>query len=443
VHHNKLRLVTRLLAVLTCLLVLALGGPVAAQAPGQMQADPEVMKLALEYPRVELVTMGVGALMWERHGHIALCIEYENPRENACYNYGIGDFRHPLQMAWGFFRGDGSFWVGKMNPREMLGIYQYADRTIWVQPLPLTQAQKKQVIDKLEYDILDEHKYYSYDHFWDNCTTRVRDIIDDATDHALSKMVVATDDRTYRDLAREGFYGMRIPSLITDLAMGRVTDRVPSYWERMFLPDYLREAVVTLWKIQPRAMYTRKGPPALKEIEFRLADPNVSAAERADLEAHREELESSPTGRVLFALLILLLTAPAWATRLWGRFQRAGLAVAIGPAVLLGTVLWALAIISPLPYVRWNETCLALMPFDLLLLFLPAAKRKRYAQGRVAMLGLAAGLLLVGVLKQPLWPALLWAFVPNAVVAFMSERPSQGTSAGVAATGTQKPAKKR
>ena len=51
---------------------------------------------------------------------------------------------------------------------------------------------------------------------------------------------------------------MRIPLLITDIAMGRSTDRVPTYYERMFLPQYLREAVAERWNIQPRAFYTRR-----------------------------------------------------------------------------------------------------------------------------------------------------------------------------------------
>ena len=458
-HHNTLRLVTRrsscatlrvaarptsvglAVAVVTCLLLFALVGHASAQPP--VQQTEEEKRLSDEFPRVELVTMGVGSLAWERHGHIALCIEYENPRENACYNYGIGDFHHPLGMAWGFFRGNGSFWVGKMNPREMLGIYQYADRTIWVQKLPLTQPQKKQVIDKLEYDILEEHKYYSYDHFWDNCTTRVRDILDDATDHALHKMTLETDDRTYRTLAREGFYGMPLFLIITDLAMGRVTDRVPSYWERMFLPDYLREAAIPLWHSEPIAIYTRKGPPALKEIEKRLANPSISPAERADLEQHMEDLKTGPTGRLMFCFIIILLTAPAWATRLWGRFQRTGLAVAVVPTVFLGLVFWGLAIISPLPYVRWNESCLAMLPADLLLLFLAGERRRKYALGRVAMLGLMAVLLLVNVLKQPIWPALLWALIPNAVVAFMPEKPAKTALAAATAKYAQKPAAKR
>ncbi len=435
-RHNTLQWVIRRIAVLSCLLVVALVGPASAQGV-RRALPPEVAQLYEDKPVIELVTMGVGSLAWERHGHIALCVRYADPREDACYNYGIGDFHHPIGMAWGFFRGNGSFWVGKMNPREMLGIYQYADRTIWVQPLPLTQPQKKQIIDKLEFDILEENKHYSYDHFWDNCTTRVRDILDDATDHALSKMVVATDDRTYRDLAREGFYGMRLFLIITDLAMGRATDRIPTYWERMFLPDYLREAAIELWHIQPITLYQRKGPLAFKEVEKQLTDPTLTPEQRTALEDRMHELTTAPSGRIVFALIILLLTAPAWATRLWGRFQRTGLAVAVVPAALLGLVLWGLAVISPLPYIRWNETCLALMPFDLLLLWLPPLQRKRYAQGRVAMLVLVAVLLLVNILKMPMWDVLLWALIPNAVVAFMPEQPP------VQAAPAAKPANKR
>ncbi len=414
-RHNTLPLVSRRIAVLMCLVMLALTSPAHADVP---KMAPEMEKLANEYPKVVLVTMGVGALIWERHGHIALCIEYENRSENACYNYGVGDFANPGAMFWGFFRGSGAFWVDEVTPGRMLSVYRNADRTIWVQYLPLTQVAKAAVIKKLKFDILPENKHYSYDHFWDNCTTRVRDILDDVTDHALSKMVRETDGRTYRDLALEGFYGMKVPRLITDLAMGRVTDRVPSYYERMFLPDYLREAAESLWYVKPVAIYERKGLPALLETEMRLADPKYKD-QHAALQKHKADLEGAGSGRLIFVFVVLLLTAPAWATRLWGRFQRTGLAIAVIPPVLLGSVFWFLALISPLPYVRWNESCLALMPFDLLLLFLPQEKRVTYAKARVAMLGMMCVLLLINVLKAPIWPAVIWALVPNLVVAFL------------------------
>jgi hypothetical protein len=378
-------------------ILLALGGTAAAQG-----YDPSLRVVArrsggekVQYPVVELVTMGVGSLIWERHGHIALCIVYENPQEDACYNYGIADFHHPLAMTGGFFRGTHSFWVGKMDPSEMLAIYRYADRTIWAQALPLDNAQKKEVIDKLEFDIQEANRYYAYDHFWDNCTTRVRDIIDHATGGALSSMQVESDGLTYRDLARRGFFGMRVPLIITDIAMGRVTDRVPTYWEKMFLPEYLREAVQKKWGIVPTAIYTRVGPPPDND---------------------------GPSGRIWFSLILIVLTAPAWATKKWGRFQRTGLAVALAPQVLLGAVFWFLAIISPLPYVRWNESCLVLLPLDLAVLFLSHERARLYARGRVAMLGLIALLLLVGVLRQPIWPELIWPLVPLGVVGFWPEK---------------------
>lgn len=432
---------TRWIATVACALVAVFGLTASAGAQPRRQLPPEVAALYEQKPVIELVTMGVGGLIWERHGHIALCVRYDDPRDDVCYNYGIGDFRHPIQMAWGFFRGTKSFWAGRQDPREMMAVYRHADRSIWVQPLPLTPEQKMRMLDKLEHDVLEEHKYYSYDHFWDNCTTRVRDIIDDATEGALSKMTSSTDGQTYRELARAGFHGLPrsyLPLLATDLAMGRVTDRPPTYYERMFLPDYLREAVTARWNIPPIAVYDRRGPLAIPDINKRLAEGDVPPAEQQALQERRRMLQDEPSGRLGLALLAVLLTAPAWITRLLGRFQRAGLAFAVIPPVLMGLVFWGLAIISPLPYVRWNETCLALLPLDVLLLVLPRDRRRLYARGRVLMLAGVAALLLVDVLKAPIWPALLWALIPNAVVAFLPEKGAPTPLPG----GTERPGRK-
>lgn len=410
--------VLRLLVALS----LLVGGTAAAQPGPQSRASlKEVMarfRLAVAShpkPVVTLVTMGIGSLIWERHGHIALCINFERPEDDVCYNYGIGDFRHAGSMAWGFFRGTNSFWVGRQDPREMLWVYHNADRTIWVQPLPLSKDEVAKVIDKLEYDVQEEHKYYAYDHFWDNCTTRVRGVLDDATGGSLRAMKESGGDRTYRDLARDGFYGTgRVPLLITDIAMGRVTDRVPTYWERMFLPDYMRDAAAARWGVKPIAVYERVGPPPVHD---------------------------GPSGRLILTMIVILLTAPAWVTRLWGRFQRAGLAVAVAPAAFFGLIFWFLAVISPLPYVRWNETLLILMPFDFLLLFLPESKRRLYARGRVVMLAIVALLLLVDVLKAPLFSIWLWPLIPAAVVGFWPTKPKAAETKQVA--DTQKPERKK
>ncbi len=393
-----------LLAIPSLLLATALVALVCSEAaaqpadpqPAAASADPPAPPPSEPEPEIDLVTMGVGSRIWERHGHIVLCVQYPGkPRRDRCYNYGIGDFGNPVSMGWGFFRGTNSFWAGADSPSDTFAIYRYTDRTIWSQRLPLTLEQKQKIIAKLELDILDANRFYSYDHFWDNCTTRVRDILDNATDGALSKMKEPIDSRTFRDLAREGFYGMRGPLLITDLAMGRVTDRVPTYYERMFLPEYMREAATRLWNVEPRVLYQRKGPP---------------------------ELEDGPSGRGWLALLMLALTAPVVLTHLVGRFRRTALAFALVPQVVLGFAFWALAIISPLPYVHLNETCLIFFPLDLAMLVLPRHLAQKYARLRAASLVAIALLLLVGVLEQPLWSVILAPLVPALAVGFLRRR---------------------
>jgi hypothetical protein len=413
-------------------LVVLLAAATASAQPGPDSPQPAqsgTMAITDEHPKVELVTMGIGALMWERHGHIALCVTQNGLRSSlmrpepgdGCYNYGIADFHHPVNMAWGFFRGTHSFWVGKDLPENMLEIYRYFDRTIWVQPLPLDAAQKTKVITKLEDDILEDHRYYAYDHFWDNCTTRIRDIIDNVTDHALSKMTDMPGDETFRDYARDGFYGMKIPLLITDIAMGRSTDRVPTYWERMFLPQYLREAVQTKWGIKPYLVYERKECMQNERDAAKSGgEPDSSCVARGIPTA-----ENPNSGRWLLALVIIVLTAPVWLSRRFGALQRTGLAVSVLPYWLLGTVLTLLAIISPLPYVHLNETVLVWFPLDIVILFLSPELKVKYAKGRVAMLALIAVLMLINVLHQPLWAPLLWPLIPMATVAWFGRRASK------------------
>jgi hypothetical protein len=300
----------------------------------------------------------------------------------------------------------------------MMWVYYQFDRTIWKQLLPLTAEQKQKMIVKLEHDILEENRYYAYDHFDDNCTTRIRNIIDDVTGGALSSMPNKTDGRTYRDLAREGFAGMRIPLIGTDVAMGRTTDRVPTYYQRMFLPQFLREAVQDRWGIKPIPVYVRKECVA----EFRAAKQEGRAPDDSCVERGVPTVPNPPSGRVWLALILILASSPAWLTRLWGRLQRTGLAFAVIPYVLLGGIFLFLAIISPLPYVEWNETYVVWLPFDVVVLFLHGERARLYAKGRLVMMAAMVLLMIVNVLKQPLWPEMVWPLAAMLSVAFLPEK---------------------
>lgn len=142
-------------------------------------------------------------------------------------------------------------------------------------------------------------------------------------------------------------------------------------------------------------------------------------------------LDDGPSGKLEFVLVVLALTLPAWLFKALGRLnlstsakrslrklEKPGLVFAFVPYLLFGVILTFLALISPLPYVRWNDSILVLFPGDLVLPFLKVKHRVLYARARVAMLGAVFLLHLVNVVKQPITPLLLWPLIPLLVVGF-------------------------
>jgi hypothetical protein len=114
---------------------------------------------------------------------------------------------------------------------------------------------------------------------------------------------------------------------------------------------------------------------------------------------------------LVFALPLLVAT--------WRRkYERIALAWSTLYLALWGIAIWGLVIVSSIPGVRWNENVLVLMPFDALLPFLGAERRRAYARYRVAGLLLVSALCAVGVLHQPLWIPLLSALIPLSIIAF-------------------------
>jgi hypothetical protein len=385
-------------------------------AAAQLLSEPsspsasEQPDLAEQYPVIELVTMGIGSMIWEKHGHIAICVRFPRPSRDRCFNYGVASFHQPVGMFMSFLRGKDSFWVAATSPERLAEQYRRADRTIFVQKLPLDQEQKRQVIKKLMFDVRPENRYYSYDHFMDNCTTRVRDILDDVTGGKLSKSGKPPAPESFRAYARAGFTGLPWALVITDLFMGRTTDAQPTHYEAMFLPDYLRMAVADEFGAEPEIVYQRQGAP------------------------HPTEGSS---GRFGFFLIILLTTAPAWATRLWGRFRRLGLGIAIFFPALIGLVLWFGVVVSPVPYVRFNEAALLCMPLDFALPFLTGRRLILYARARVAIILLASLLMAIGVFHQPIWVLALWPLIPLGTVVLPDLMAQRQAAASAAALGDE------
>lgn len=379
------------LARVLAVLVLVCG--VAHAQPVQLGMDRPVAGPAEdEPPDVELITLGVGDRIFEKFGHAAICLRYHDTALiPVCFNYGVTDFDAGAALVYRFLRNDQKFWVEAEAMGSLVGFYTWEDRDIWVQTLPLTAAAKRAIEAKLWSDTEEANKYYLYDHFFDNCTTRLRDMIDRASGGVLRAGGDEPFPLTFRQLGARGLASAEPLVGIADFVLGRALDATPTLYQAMFSPDVLRAEVTLRFHAEPHLLYKRVGPDFPHE---------------------------GGTGRWKFILVAVAFALPLLLAQWRRRFERLALVAATGYLALWGAIIYALVIGSSLAAIRWNEVALVLMPFDLALPFLSIPHRQRYAQLRVVLLVAVSALTAVGVFHQPLWVPILTAIMPLAIIAF-------------------------
>ncbi len=108
----------------------------------------------------------------------------------------------------------------------------------------MTEAQKNKLLGLIQESLLPENKYYRYDFFFDNCSTRVRDLLNEATDGAIIPDGADGQGRTIRWwIDSKSLPGYPYYDYVYDLFLGREVDQVASYTDEMFLPDMLFQGV--------------------------------------------------------------------------------------------------------------------------------------------------------------------------------------------------------
>ena len=228
-------------ALITSLaLSLSLGTVVDAQAVAQTpQSNPNAVAGPVEPGSnltVYLLTFGMGDVVWERFGHNAIWIKDGARGTDVTYNWGMFDFNQPHFLRR-FLSGDTRYWMEAIDLAPMLRYYKERNRSVLSQELNLTPAQRIKLKQFVEWNALPQNKFYRYDYYRDNCSTRLRDAID----HALSgQLQLATVTRmtsgSYRWHTQRLLKG-DIPLYTgATLALGHPADKPLSAWEEMFLP---------------------------------------------------------------------------------------------------------------------------------------------------------------------------------------------------------------
>jgi hypothetical protein len=205
---------------------------------------------------MSLLTMGSGTRIWELFGHNAIWIHDNVTQRDTVFNWGVFSFSQS-HFILRFLKGDMLYAMGG-DSLQWIGIaYRYLNRSVYSQELDLTAAEKDSVLKQIQWYARPENVNYKYDYFLDNCSTRVRDIIDNALHGQLHAQANQLTGRTYR------WHALRLmqdnlPLVVgVDIGLGRPADRELTKWQEMFLPRKLHDFAGSL-TIRDSAGGTRK-----------------------------------------------------------------------------------------------------------------------------------------------------------------------------------------
>ncbi|MCF8272820.1 MAG: DUF4105 domain-containing protein [Flavobacteriaceae bacterium] len=188
---------------------------------------------------IGILTIGPGNSLNDAFGHNAIRIKDSSSNLDVCFDYGRFDFEAP-NFYLNFARGKLNYSIGAVNYYDFIKFYQWQNRTVEEQELNLNQQQKQKLYDYLVNNYKPENRNYLYDFFYDNCATKIKEVLDIATDNAI-KYNNPKDFKaqTFRTLIQNKLNRNSWGSLGIDVALGSVIDQKATPKEHMFLPSYI------------------------------------------------------------------------------------------------------------------------------------------------------------------------------------------------------------
>lgn len=192
-----------------------------------------------ESTEISLITCGSGKDLYSTFGHSALHISDRTTGLDRVYNYGTFNFDTP-NFYVKFTRGKLNYMLNVTTFERFIRTYQIEGRWVKRQLLNLTDSEKEELYAFLENNALPENRDYKYDFFYDNCSTRIRDVMENILGDKLHYPENPVDSiQTFRNLIDLYLTDLKWSDFGIDLALGAPTDKVASWREKMFLPDYL------------------------------------------------------------------------------------------------------------------------------------------------------------------------------------------------------------
>ncbi len=187
---------------------------------------------------ISLLTCSPGSEVWSLYGHTALRINNKANGEDIVVNYGMFSFSQP-NFVLRFVFGRTDYQMGIQSFESFVRIYGYEGRGVNEQVLNLTHDEKMRIRQAVAENYRPQNREYRYNFFYDNCTTRARDMLVGQLDGMVDYKSIDSLDTSYRKETHQ--YNTNHPwaRFGNDLLLGVKADGNLTAEQRQFLPDNL------------------------------------------------------------------------------------------------------------------------------------------------------------------------------------------------------------
>ncbi len=342
--------------------------------------------------RISVLTCAPGNELYSLFGHTAIRLESPENGLDIVFNYGTFDFRTEhfyLKYAQGLL----PYQLSVTSYESFIDSYIADNRSVWSQTLQLDDRQKQRFIDLLTDNYKPQNRTYLYNFLYDNCSTRVRDIIEESSGKEI-RWHIPDERKSFWNLLDE--YLVRMPWVKWGIhtILGQPGNRTATPYQYMFLPDYL-----------------------LKGLEGATLNGSLLAAPVQTLFEEKEVPQMNPW---YISPLFIFSLASAVIIYLLHRFRSPRFLTSIAIPLFLisgsvGCLLIFLGGFTQHPMTAPNFNLIWANPVNLLIL--PWLLRRQFPRGVKKYLALYVWILALGL---PLWfflqPAVPYASVPLLVL---------------------------
>lgn len=210
-------------------LILVSSAPVAAQEDIPPMDSVEFSLLTCQ-PHDEVYSL---------YGHTA--IRYHELRPGGldwAFNYGVFDFKKPHFVAR-FVFGLTDYELGAYPYKYFVKEYRRFGSMVTEQVLNLTDEEKMALHDALAINLRPENKIYRYNYFYNNCTTKARDIIESCINGKVEYAGREDYTPSYRDIVHSMTRNNPWSRFGNDLLLGIKADWKTDLRQQEFLPGNL------------------------------------------------------------------------------------------------------------------------------------------------------------------------------------------------------------